>query len=76
MPEGLKEFDRLPHPIITPSTKAEQGHDVDISPKDIIDQKLATKEQYEQLEQYSLSVIQKRTGVCGYKKFDFGRYQI
>lgn len=82
LPEGLKEFDRLPHPIITPSTKAEQGHDVDISPKEIISQQLATKDQYEQLEQYSLSLFKKgqeyaatRNLILADTKYEFGVYE-
>ncbi|GAB4198648.1 MAG: phosphoribosylaminoimidazolesuccinocarboxamide synthase [Bacteroidia bacterium] len=82
LPEGLKEFDRLPHPIITPSTKAEQGHDVDISPKEIFSQQLATKDQYEQLEQYSLSLFKKgqeyaatRNLILADTKYEFGVYE-
>lgn len=81
LPEGLKEFDSLPHPIITPSTKAEQGHDVDISPKEIIEQQLATKEQYEQLEYYSLKLFargqeyaQQRNLILADTKYEFGIY--
>ncbi|GAB4451086.1 MAG: phosphoribosylaminoimidazolesuccinocarboxamide synthase [Bacteroidia bacterium] len=81
LPEGLKEFDRLPHPIITPSTKAEQGHDIDISPKEIIEQHLATKEQYEQLEYYSLKLFergqqyaQQRNLILADTKYEFGIY--
>jgi phosphoribosylaminoimidazole-succinocarboxamide synthase len=82
LPEGIKEFDQLPHPIITPSTKAEQGHDVDIAPKEIIAQQLATKEQYEQLEQYSLMLFRKgqeyaatRNLILADTKYEFGVYE-
>ena len=81
LPEGLKEFDALPHPIITPTTKADQGHDMDISPSEIIHQKLATPEQYEQLEQYSLKLFQKgqeyakqRNLILADTKYEFGLF--
>lgn len=61
LPDGLKEFDKLPNPIITPTTKAEQGHDIDISPKEIIENKLCSKNQYEQLEDYSLKLFARGT---------------
>lgn len=79
LPEGLKEFDRLPHPIITPSTKAEQGHDVDISPKEIIQQGLASKDEYEQLEYFSLKLFEhgqkyalQRNLILADTKYEFG----
>jgi phosphoribosylaminoimidazole-succinocarboxamide synthase len=59
MPEGLKENDFFPDPIITPSTKASEGHDEDISVTDILDQKLATKEEWDQIEQYALRLFEK-----------------
>lgn len=81
LPEGLKEFDALPHPIITPTTKADQGHDMDISPSEIIHQKLATPEQYEQLEQYSLKLFQRgqeyarqRNLILADTKYEFGLF--
>ncbi len=81
LPDGLKEFDKLPNPILTPTTKAEQGHDLDISPKEIIEQKLATAEQYEQLEQYSLQLFakgqqyaQSRHLILADTKYEFGLY--
>ena len=43
MPEGMKEHDRFPEPIITPATKAEEGHDEDISPDDILARALCPK---------------------------------
>lgn len=81
LPDGLKEFDKLPNPILTPTTKAEEGHDLDISPKEIIEQKLATAEQYEQLEQYSLQLFakgqqyaQSRHLILADTKYEFGLY--
>lgn len=49
LPEGLQEYDAFPEPIITPSTKAEEGHDEDISADEILKRGLATPEQWEQL---------------------------
>ncbi|MDB5165051.1 MAG: purC [Candidatus Saccharibacteria bacterium] len=53
LPERLEEYDRFPVPIITPSTKAAEGHDEDISAKDIVAQGLATAEEWEQLTAYT-----------------------
>ncbi len=53
LPEGLKENDKLPEPIITPTTKASEGHDEDISRKEIIEQGIVDKFHYEQLEVYT-----------------------
>jgi phosphoribosylaminoimidazole-succinocarboxamide synthase len=53
LPEGLKENDKLPEPIITPTTKASEGHDEDISRKGIIEQGIVDKFHYEQLEVYT-----------------------
>ena len=56
LPDGLKENDKLPHPIITPTTKASEGHDEDISRGEIIRQNIVNKEHYEQLEKYTLAL--------------------
>ncbi len=56
LPNGLKENDKLPTPIITPTTKASEGHDDDISKEEIIKQDIVSKEHYEQLEKYTLSL--------------------
>ena len=56
LPDGLKENDKLPFPIITPTTKASEGHDEDISKEEIIKQGIVSKEHYEQLEKYSLAI--------------------
>ncbi|MBK8847205.1 MAG: phosphoribosylaminoimidazolesuccinocarboxamide synthase [Bacteroidetes bacterium] len=58
LPEGLRENDRLPRPIITPTTKSNHGHDQDISADEIIRKQLATKQQYEQLEAYALNLFE------------------
>jgi phosphoribosylaminoimidazole-succinocarboxamide synthase len=57
MPENLKENDYFPTPIITPSTKAEAGHDEDISPKEIIEQGICTETEWQQLSDYALKLF-------------------
>lgn len=59
LPEGLHENDFFPTPIITPSTKANEGHDEDISKEEILLRKIISKEEYEQLEKYALQLFQK-----------------
>jgi phosphoribosylaminoimidazole-succinocarboxamide synthase len=57
MPEGLKENDFFPEPIITPSTKADEGHDEDISKEDILKREIVSKKDYETIENYSLKLF-------------------
>jgi phosphoribosylaminoimidazole-succinocarboxamide synthase len=57
LPEGLRENDFFPSPIITPTTKAAVGHDEDISKEQIIETGLVPRDQYEQLEQISMALI-------------------
>lgn len=59
LPEGLKENDFFPEPIITPTTKAHEGHDEDISKEEIIAQGLVSKEDYEKLEAYTKALFQR-----------------
>lgn len=59
MPEGMKENDFFPTPIITPTTKAHEGHDEDISREEIVAQGLVSKEDYEQLEKYTLALFER-----------------
>src|SRR5688572_11426592 len=59
LPEGLKENDRLPAPIITPTTKASEGHDEDISREEIIRQGLVNEDHYKQLEKYTLALYKR-----------------
>lgn len=59
MPEGMKENDFFPSPIITPSTKAAEGHDEDISKEEIIKQGLATAEEWAILENYTLALFER-----------------
>jgi phosphoribosylaminoimidazole-succinocarboxamide synthase len=59
LPEGLKENDFFEKPIITPTTKAHQGHDEDISRDEIINSGLISREEYEQLEKYTLALFER-----------------
>ena len=61
LPEGMKENDKFPHPIITPSTKAHTGHDVDISYQEIINQGILSKELLDQLNEIALKLFQRGT---------------
>lgn len=81
MPEGMKENDKFPEPIITPSTKADDGlHDEDISREDIIAQGLVTREDYEILEDYTRKLFQRGTELAAERdlilvdtKYEFGK---
>lgn len=57
LPEGLKENDKFPTPILTPTTKAHEGHDEDISREEIIKSGLVSEKEYEQLEKYTLALF-------------------
>jgi phosphoribosylaminoimidazole-succinocarboxamide synthase len=59
LPEGLKENDKLPSPIITPTTKASEGHDEDISREEIIKQGIVSEQHYIALEKYTLALYQR-----------------
>ncbi len=79
LPEGLKENDKLPTPIITPTTKAHEGHDEDISRDEILEQGLVTEEDYIQLENYTLALFAKGTEMAAQQglilvdtKYEFG----
>ena len=80
MPEGMKENDKFPTPIITPATKAEEGHDEDISREEIIGQNIVSKEDYELLEKYTYALFQRGTEIAAEKdlilvdtKYEFGK---
>ncbi|MGZ3866412.1 MAG: phosphoribosylaminoimidazolesuccinocarboxamide synthase [Bacteroidia bacterium] len=64
LPEGLKENDKLPEPIITPTTKAAVGHDEDISREEILSRGIVSKEHYEQLEKYTRALYQRGTEIA------------
>lgn len=59
MPDGMKENDRFPEPIITPATKAEEGHDEDISREDILAKGIVPQADYEQMEAYTRKLFQR-----------------
>ncbi|MGN6194659.1 MAG: phosphoribosylaminoimidazolesuccinocarboxamide synthase [Ginsengibacter sp.] len=80
MPERLKENDFFPEPIITPSTKAAEGHDEDISKEEIIARKIVGKEDYEQLEKYALQLFERGKEIAAKRglilvdtKYEFGK---
>ena len=64
MPEGMVENQKFPEPIITPTTKADEGHDEDISKEEIIAQGLVSREEYEQLEAYTRAIFQRGTEIA------------
>jgi phosphoribosylaminoimidazole-succinocarboxamide synthase len=80
LPEGLKENDKLPEPIITPTTKAAVGHDEDISREDILKQGIVTVGDYEQLENYTRALFARGTEIAAKQglilvdtKYEFGK---
>jgi phosphoribosylaminoimidazole-succinocarboxamide synthase len=80
MPEGMKENDKFPEPIITPTTKASVGHDEDISKEEILRQGIVSKEDYEQLEKYTRAIFQRGTEIAAKMglilvdtKYEFGK---
>ncbi|PHK33333.1 phosphoribosylaminoimidazole-succinocarboxamide synthase [Nostoc linckia z16] len=81
LPEGLKENDKFPSPIITPTTKADNGeHDADISRADIITKGIVTEEDYLVLEKYTRDLFQRGTEIAASRglilvdtKYEFGR---
>ena len=80
MPEGMVETQRFPEPIITPTTKAEEGHDEDISKEEIIAQGIVSREEYEQLEAYTRAIFQRGTEIAAKMglilvdtKYEFGK---
>ncbi len=80
LPEGLKENDKLPEPIITPTTKAAVGHDEDISKEDILAKGIVSAADYEQLEQYTKALFARGTEIAAQRglilvdtKYEFGK---
>ena len=81
MPEGMKENDKFPQPIITPSTKAENGeHDEDISKEQILAKKIVSQQDYEVLEEYTQKLFQRGTEIANKQglllvdtKYEFGK---
>jgi len=80
LPEGMVENQKFPSPIITPTTKADEGHDENISKEEIIAQGLVSKEDYEQLEKYTYALFQRGTEIAAKQglilvdtKYEFGK---
>jgi len=80
LPDDLKENDFFPSLIITPSTKASQGHDEDISVQEIIEQNLVTEDEWQQIENYALSLFERGRQIAAERKliladtkYEFGK---
>ncbi len=80
LPEGMKEHQRFPSPIITPTTKETEGHDEDISKEEIVTSGLVSREDYELLENYTYELFQRGTDMAAEKglilvdtKYEFGK---
>ncbi len=79
LPEGMVENQRFPEPIITPTTKADEGHDEDISPAELIARGIVSREDYEQLEAYTRALFRRGSEMAAEKglilvdtKYEFG----
>lgn len=80
LPEGLKENDFLPAPILTPTTKAMEGHDEDVSREEIIAQGIIPEKEYEQIEKYALAIFKRGCEIANERglilvdtKYEFGK---
>ena len=80
MPDGMKENQKFEKPIITPTTKALEGHDEDISREEILKQEIVSLEDYEMLEKYTLELFERGTQIAAEKglilvdtKYEFGK---
>lgn len=80
LPDGMVENQKFPQPIITPTSKAAEGHDEDISREDVIAMGIATREEYEQLENYTRAIFQRGTEIAAGQglilvdtKYEFGK---
>lgn len=80
LPDGMRENECFPEPIITPTTKAAEGHDEDISREDIIAKGIVSKEDYEQVEKYTRALFARGTEIAASKglilvdtKYEFGK---
>ena len=80
MPEGMKENDMFPNPIITPTTKAAVGHDEDISKEEILKLGLVSQDDYEVLEKYTMAIFERGTKIAASMglilvdtKYEFGK---
>jgi phosphoribosylaminoimidazole-succinocarboxamide synthase len=82
LPDGLKENDRLPEPIITPTTKASEGHDEDISREDIIKSGIVAEKDYQALEDHTRNLFESGSSIAESRglilvdtKYEFGKYK-
>ena len=82
MPDGMKPYEAFPEPIITPTTKAHEGHDEDISREEILSRGLISKEEYEMLENYTRKLYAKgaeyaasRGLILADTKYEFGKHK-
>ena len=80
LPDGMVENQKFPTPIITPTSKAAEGHDEDISKEDVIAMGIATREEYEQLEKYTRAIFERGTEIAAKQglilvdtKYEFGK---
>jgi phosphoribosylaminoimidazole-succinocarboxamide synthase len=80
IPDGMKEHQRFPQPIVTPTTKATEGHDEDISREEIIKQGIVSEEDYDKLEEYTIKLFQRGSEIAAEKglilvdtKYEFGK---
>ena len=80
LPDGMRENERFPEPIITPTTKADEGHDENISREEILAQGIVSKEDYEVMEQYTRALFARGTEMAAEKglilvdtKYEFGK---
>lgn len=80
LPEGMKENEKFPEPIITPTTKADAGHDENISKEEIIAQNIVSKEDYETMERYTRALFERGSQMAAEKglilvdtKYEFGK---
>lgn len=80
LPEGMKENDKFPTPIITPTTKADEGHDENISKEEAIANGIVSREDYELLEKYALALFQRGSEIAAKRglilvdtKYEFGK---
>ena len=80
MPEGMKEHDRFPHPLITPTTKADQGHDEDISEEGLLKAGLASAEEWNELKAIALKLFERGREIAARRglilcdtKYEFGK---
>ncbi len=81
LPEGMKENEKFPQPIITPTTKADAGHDMNISKEEIISQGIVSAEDYEVMERYTRLLFERGTQMAAEKglilvdtKYEFGKH--